>query len=459
MLSTSMRLGLPCLLLLAAAAHAAHKGDIRPWPQNPRYWEYQGRPLLLLGGSKDDNLFQIPDLLEHLEEIAAAGGNYIRNTMSDRPDKGFEVYPYLLRDDGKYDLDKWNPEYWRRFDRMLQETEKRGIIVQIEVWDRFDFSREHWEKHPCNPANNINYTEEESGLQTRYPDHPGTNRQPFFFTTPGQRNNTVLLPVQQRFVDKMLSYTLRFGHVLYCMDNETSGEEAWGAYWAEYIRAKAAKKKRAVQLTEMWDAWDLDDEVHRRTFDHPQRYSFVDVSQNNHKTGQAHWDNFQQARARLEAHPRPINTVKTYGADGGRFGTTADGVSRWWRSVIGGAASARFHRPDSGIGLSDTAKASLRAARLLESRAPLWDLTPANDLLADREDDEAYLTARPGVAYAVYFPSGGSVTLDLPPGAYELRWINISTGTWSDAAPLPAGTATLATPGPGPWAASILRVP
>ncbi|MCK4629645.1 MAG: hypothetical protein KAT56_11625, partial [Sedimentisphaerales bacterium] len=42
----------------------SNKGRIRPYSENPRYWQYKGRPVLLLGGSKDDNLFQIPDLKE-----------------------------------------------------------------------------------------------------------------------------------------------------------------------------------------------------------------------------------------------------------------------------------------------------------------------------------------------------------------------------------------------------------
>ncbi len=143
---------------------------IQPWPKNPRYWQYQGRPVLLLGGSKDDNLFQIPDLKEHLDEIQKAGGNYIRNTMSDRQDKGFEVYPFRQRPDGKYDLEQWNDEYWRRFENMLRWTAERDIIVQIEVWDRFDYSTRNWEPNPYNPKNNVNYTYEQSGFAEHYPD-------------------------------------------------------------------------------------------------------------------------------------------------------------------------------------------------------------------------------------------------------------------------------------------------
>lgn len=449
----------------APALAADPSGDaerIQPWGQNPRYWQHKGQPVLLLGGSKDDNLFQIPNLKAHLDEIQAAGGNYIRNTMSDRKDQGFEIYPYRQLPNGKYDLNQWNEEYWTRFAHMLEWTAERGIIVQIEVWDRFDHSMKNWPPHPYNPQNNVNYTAAESGLAAEYPDHPGQNRQPFYFTTPGQRNNTVLLGFQERFVERMLSHTLPHGHVLYCMDNETSAQEAWGAHWAAFIRDRAAKAGKKVCVTEMWDAWDLKADEHRRTFDHPERYDFCDVSQNNQKKGQEHWDNFQWVRARLAGSPRPLNTVKTYGADGGRYGGNRDGLERFWRHVIGGAASARFHRPDSGLGLSQPAVAALKAARKLESVVKLWDLEPANQLLGGRAPNEAHLAARPGEAYALYFTHGGEVTLDLKtaPGPFQLRWIDIATGDWGPQETLQGGAEIPLSPGkPGHWLATLLKTP
>ena len=442
------------------AAEEADSASIRPYAQNPRFWQYKGRPVMLLGGSKDDNLFQIPDLEEHLDAIARAGGNYVRNTMSDRPDQGFEVYPFARLSDGKYDLAQWNDEYWRRFRRFLALTAERGIFVQIEVWDRFDYSRNNWDVHPYNPKNNINYSCAESGLAERYPDHPGANKQPFFFTTPAQRDNRVVLPHQQRFVDKLLSCALPHDHVLYCMDNETSGDEAWGAYWAQYIRDRAAAAGRRVCVTEMWDDWNLKSPVHRRTLDRPERYDFADVSQNNHQRGQTHWDNFQWARSRIAAQPRPINTVKTYGADGGRYGNTRDGIERWWRHLIGGAAAVRFHRPDSGEGLSAAAAASIRAARALERHVAWWELEPANELLSHRGPNAAYLAAAPGRMYALFFTDGGEVELDLSPhpGAFDLRWIDIAKGEPAGAARIAGGGRTrIAAPGPGFWAAAIVR--
>lgn len=463
--STTHRVAAAVLALIGtsaamAAPPAASDADrIRPYEANRWYWQYQGRPVLLLGGSKDDNLFQIPDLEEHLRAIAAAGGNYIRNTMSDRRDQGFEVYPFLQLEDGRYDLDQWNPEYWRRFDRLLQLTRQRGIVVQIEVWDRFDYSREHWTPHPYRPHNNVNYTAEQSGLAEAYPEHPGRNQQPFFFTTPRQRNNQALLRYQQRFVERMLESTLPQPHVLYCIDNETSGDEEWAVYWAEFIRQRAAAAGVGVFLTEMWDAHDLKSAQHRRTFDHPERFAFVDISQNNHQKGQLHWDNFQWARDYLARQPRPINTVKTYGADGNKFGhTDRDGIERWWRHLIGGAAAVRFHRPDSGLGFSPPAEASIRAARQLAGTVDFWELTPANQLLRDRSANEAFAAASPGIAYVVYFTDGGSVELDLRQSSrrHQLRWMDIGTGQWHGSDVLPGGRWTrLEPPGSGHWVAAI----
>ena len=439
-------------------------GRIQPWEQNPSYWQYKGQPVLLLGGSKDDSLFQIPELKEHLDAIQAAGGNYIRNTMSDRPDHDFEVYAFLRLPDGKFDLEKWNDQYWTRFENLLRWTAERDIIVQIEVWDRFDYTdsgdSNRWQKHPYNPGNNINYTYEESGFAKRYPRHPGSNDQPFFFTTPKQRNNQVVLRFQQRFVDKLLSHSLRYQHVLYCMDNETSGEEEWAVYWSSYIQRRAEESGTRVCVTEMWDDWDLTADRHRRTLDHGDRYDFADVSQNNQKKGQVHWDNFQWVRQHIASQPRPLNTVKTYGADGGRFGNSQDGIERWWRHVIGGAASARFHRPDSGLGLSAPAVASIQAARKLESLIPLWEVEAANALLSDRGKNAAYLAAKTGEMYALYFTNGGSVKLDLRefPASYVARWIDIASGQWGEEVAISGGDQVQITaPGPGNWVVAIVK--
>src|SRR3546814_14619206 len=89
--------------------------------------------------------------------------------MSDR-DPGNER-AFLRLASGKYDPNQWNPEYWKRFKQLLRQALKRDIIVQIELWDRFDHSRREWESDPYNPKNNVNYTAEEPDLESRYTHH------------------------------------------------------------------------------------------------------------------------------------------------------------------------------------------------------------------------------------------------------------------------------------------------
>jgi hypothetical protein len=451
---------LTTLALTSTPAVGQSADRIAVSPTHPQFWSYGGETVLLLGGSKEDNLFQIPDLEEHLDVLAASGGNYVRCTMSSR-DEG-NLWPFYSDEEtGAYDLERWNDAYWERFERLLTETRRRGIIVQIEIWATFDFYRDNWDANPFNPKNNSSYTAERTKLPIEVPTHPVYCDNRFFWSVPDHDNNMPVLEYQQRFVDKLLSYTLQHGNVLYCMDNETSVTAAWGRFWSNYIKKKAGEAGVSVQTTEMWDPWDLDHISHRESFDHPETYSFVDISQNNHQRGQAHWDNGlkQIERLRRAGHLRPVTNVKTYGSDGGRHGgDTNEAIGKFIRSAFFGAASVRFHRPPSGIGLSEKAQAVIRGVRELSDRMAWFEAAPHNNLLGDRDANEAYCRARPGRDYAVYFPDGGSVTLDLRAldGEASITWLELLERRWTDPETIPgAGTARLEAPGPGHWIALV----
>jgi hypothetical protein len=434
------------LICVSAPAVGDPIKRIEIYESNPSYWQYGGKPILLLGGTEDDNLFQIPDLKEHVDLLKSVGGNYVRNTMSSR-DEG-NLWPFK-KTNTKYDLDQWNEQYWRRFENFLKLTRQRDIIVQIEVWATFDYYRD---------KNNINYTAEQTGLPEQVKTHPTRTDNNFFQSVPAERNQKTVLKYQQRFVDKMLSYSLRFGNILYCMDNETSVTREWGKYWSEYIKAKAESTGVTVHTTEMWDPWDLAHRMHSATFDHPETYSFVDISQNNHQKGQKHWDNAQRQRARIAANIRPLNNVKIYGADTGRFGNNRDGMERFWRNILGGLASARFHRPDSGLGLGEKAQANIRSMRLITDRIHIFTCAPHNDLLSDKEPDEAYCLADAGKEYAVYFPDGGDVTLDVSSlkKPATVRWLDIMNCQWTNTQHIESGSRlTLQCPSRGYWAVLI----
>ena len=435
---------------------------IQPYAQNPFYWQYKGEPVLLLGGTVEDNVFQIVHIKEHLGLLHSVGGNYVRCTLSSR-DEGdvwpFERDPYT----GLYDLNIPGKAYWQRFERFIELAVERDIIAQIEVWDRFDFARAPWQSNPFNPKNNINYTAAESGLLETIDTHPGQCENAFFRSMPALENNEVVQRFQHVHVDKLLSITLQYGNILYCMDNETNESVEWGAYWARYIRAKAAEMGVGVETTEMWDAWNLLDDEHRATFDHPDLYSFVDISQNNHQPANSHWDNPQAVRQLLidSGHLRPMNSIKIYGANSGRYGSTRDAQERFWRNIFGGFASSRFHRPPSGLGLGAIAQAHIRSMRLLTDQMNLFACAPHNDLLHNRSWNEAYCTANPGVEYVVCFPDGGDVQLDVSAAeghVMRLRWLDIRSSAWIEAetVSISSGLMRLITPREeGYWAALV----
>lgn len=430
-------------------------------PDYPQYWTYRGEPVLLLGGSIEDNLFQITNLEEHLDLLSSVGGNYVRNTMSSR-DSG-NLWPFYFDEESKlYDLNKWNNSYWDRFKLFLEQTSKRDIVVQIEIWATFDFYRDIWERNPFNPKNNANYDSSRVDLPTSVPTHPIYTDNPFFWSIPNHRNNMRLLGHQQNYLDKLLSYALQYGNVLYCIDNETSVTASWGRFWSDYIRKKASEYGKVAYVTEMWDPWDLDHISHRETTDHPETYQFVDISQNNHQKGQQHWDNGLKQIQRLTEmdNLRPVNNVKTYGNDEGRHGHgSQNGMESFIRSVFFGSAAVRFHRPNSGLGLGKEAQAVIQSIRQLSDRMDFFGSSPNNALLTDREENEAYCRALPGKQYAIYFTNGGGVLLDLSAasGPGQILWLNVMESSWSEPNAVSAEKQVQITPpGTGQYIALII---
>ncbi len=423
-----------CLLLFAFAASCSAQG-IQISDRSPWYWSYRGKPVLLLGGSDEDNLFNHPELMmDNFRKLEACGGNYIRGTLSCR-DEG-NVWPFMKVGD-KYDLDKPNPEFYNRLDACCREAQRRGIIVQIEVWATFDYYQDRWDRSPWNPKNNVNYTTESTRLVLECNYHPAARRQPFFFSVPGLNNDTVLLKYQQDFVRRVLDVTLEYDNVLYCLDNETRARPEWAHYWGRFILDYARQKGKKVYVTEMWDPWDLRHPEHARTYSYPNIFAFCDVSQNNWNMGQTHYDRLIWFRNNLATKapggPRPMNNVKIYGMDPRmRELLPKENVARFMRNIFAGCASARFHRPPAGLGINEIAQMAIRAARKFTDSFDIFSCQPRPDLLSDREPNEAYCLANPPATFAVYFPEGGQVKLKAGAGQFRVRMMPIDRGEFTE---------------------------
>jgi hypothetical protein len=433
---------------------------IQPYKGNNYFWQYDGKPVLLVGGSSDDNLFQIENLKEELDLIKSSGGNYLRNTMSCRDSDN--VAPFE-KSGNLYDPNEFNEEYWQRLERFLELTSERNIFVQVEIWAFHDFTG-YWPSNPWNPLNNTLFSETNTNLKSEtYGDRP-TYISQFFNSVPKLNNDTLLLSYQQKFVDKLLSIALKYDHVLYCITNEIFSQYSpeWGWYWADYIKKKANEEGKQVDVTEMYQSVDLQHEQHKASLDHPEIFSYIELSQNSANTNQNHWELLQWARAYISQNPRPINHTKTYG---GLMGFWTDGpnhgIERFWRSIIGGAASVRFHRPPAGIGISERAQMHIKSASILAQEYDFFTSVPdANStLLFEREPDEAYLAVNSGENLVVYFPDGGDIVFNLTnyPKTYKLKWLNIEAAEWIRESTIKGGSVIeLTAPFMGNWLALLL---
>jgi len=413
---------------------------VQPCDENGWYWSYDDEPILLLGGTDKDNLFQWTgeQLRDHLDRLVDAGGNFVRNTMSDR--KGEDVSPFERTGDGTYDLQRWNEEYWDRLSAFLDETAERDVVVELTLWDQHDFTHSRWEEHVWNPVNNE--TLPADSLPETGGDH-WQDRIAFFRTV--EEDNEPVLTHQERFVDRVLDHTLEYGNVIYNVTNEGWAGIDWELHWAERILDRARERDVHVEVANM--NLEPEDSV-RKAIEHPETFSYVEVSQHNQHfagaSGQDHWDNLREWRADVAEAigPRPFNNVKIYGGfDGGNdaAGEADEAVEWFWRNVFAGCAACRFHRQVAGgdegwgIGGSDRALTHVRSVRMLEDHLDLWGLRPRQDLLEDVGPNEAYCLAAPGESYAVYVPAGCDVTLAIESGSYRRRYLDTETATWTDA--------------------------
>lgn len=168
---------------------------------------------------------------------------------------------------------------------------------------------------------------------------------------------------------------------------------AWNdEYWDRFEEGlKTTRDLNIVVQMELWDrfpfAWQppalgVPDIWVNHVIDHPELYSFCAFQfQTIIVGGQGHYDRLAEVHEWVQAAqsgPRPVNAVKIFAhtellpTDVG-LENEPNAQTRYWRPLMAGWAALSLHR----------------------------------------EPDEAYLLAHPGKAYGIYFPTTGSVQIDL----------------------------------------------
>ncbi len=171
---------------LAAEADRGPSGAAQPTrqplslhPKNPHYLLFRGQPTILVTSGEHYGavLNRDFDFSRYLKTLDESGFNLTRtfsgaycepqgafrivdNTLA--PQKGRLICPWARSDQpgyanggNRFDLTRWDPEYFRRLRRFLQEASDRGIVVELVLFCPF-YRDEMWRLSPMNAANNVN---------------------------------------------------------------------------------------------------------------------------------------------------------------------------------------------------------------------------------------------------------------------------------------------------------------
>lgn len=148
-------------------------------PDNPHYFLFCGKPTIIITsgehyGAVVNREF---DYLKYLDELAVHGlnntrtfsGAYVeqqgafniaKNTLA--PAAGKFIAPWARSDiagyaggGNKFDLTKWDEEYFQRLKDFVAQAGKRGVIVEMNLFCPF-YEDPQWKLSPFNEANNVN---------------------------------------------------------------------------------------------------------------------------------------------------------------------------------------------------------------------------------------------------------------------------------------------------------------
>ncbi len=187
-----------------------------PLKENPHYFQYKGKPLYLIGYGSISSITD-KNYIKEIKELYRNKGNL-------KPVILFNVYHNLLpwkKIKGKYNLGTFNKKYWRRLRNYIKLCERKGIIVDIYIWDDNSIEND-WYYHPYNPDNNVNFGPNEI-----------SEKDEFYKTIPERNNRGLALRYQRMFVKKLLKETFMFPNVIYSLNSK---DYIWNMYWESFIK-------------------------------------------------------------------------------------------------------------------------------------------------------------------------------------------------------------------------------
>lgn len=457
------------LLMLSCQTQNEVDNSIQPYPENPHYLAWGDTPVFPLGATgyhswtpiSRPNEVNFTEQLDRLAKVMDEIGSphvcgFVRclpyDPMNHMHDGDVEtvLQPWVKLDDGRYDLEQFEPAWEERLQGFLDAALERRILVSLEIWDDWSVTRgpggaydpgegNGWNGHPFNPKNNVNYDE------AVFPVETSVCNAPFYSTIPSQQNNIQVLNLQKKYVDHLLSIATGYPNIILNISNESRSHLDWSRFWARYIRERVPSGFMIGEMpsTNRKDGGgECEHEFSPLTLCTDPLYDFVDIAQgvSRHEFGEPR----QQAlgggkriltyrQAMTEAGTvRPLIVSKDYSRD------EKGGDMVLWSRFVSGAASARFHRPagdnpESVIVFQH--EAIERLGRFI-AKVPFWQMHPTPEIVLELpEGAGANVFADPSsvcVVQLIGAIDAGTIQLGLSAGVWAVEWIDPSTGNETD---------------------------
>lgn len=185
------------VLLLSACSSPDLPQPLSLHPQNPHYFLFRGKPVILIGSTEHYGAVMNLDFdyIQYLDELAASGLNVTRtfsgvyvepsgafgirnNTLAPAPERYIAPWmrsrePGYANGGNKFDLSEWDQAYFSRLKDFVTEAGKRNIIVELDLFSNF-YDTVQWKLSPLNFQNNINrvgdVTDQKEILALKHPE-------------------------------------------------------------------------------------------------------------------------------------------------------------------------------------------------------------------------------------------------------------------------------------------------
>ncbi len=413
-----------CLLFASSFCHAA--GPLRVSKVNSRYFtDDTGKAIYLTGSHTWNNLVDIGpsdpppkfDYSGFLDYLETRNHNFFRlwtwdivkwdttNNSLDKktvhtvaPHQWLRTGPGLALDGKpKFNLEKFDPEYFGRLRQRIEAAQKRGMYLAVMFFEGWgmQFCPDAWQWHPFNPKNNIN------GIDG---DLNGDGRGFEVYTL----RDPAITAIQQAYVRKVIDTVNEYDNILYEISNENHPPSLqWQYHMINFIHDYEAQKPKQhpVGMTFLYRGG-----TNRDLFKSP-----------------AEWISPHSPRGGYKDDPPANDGKKVIILDTDHLGGVAGNRYWVWKSFLRGMNPIFMDPYDTGIlGTKpfdpkwDRLRRALGHTRTYAEKIDLIHMTPSD------MSSTGYCLAATPTEYLVYQPvSNESFWIKVIEGTYQYEWFSV----------------------------------